>query len=108
MAEMTWAEAVAQVAGVRTKAESSAALLKKFGDSGHVARGQLFYCDAKGETDAVIAGLIVALSAKEEPESLPSLQERVEPPQPASPSCARWRKANFPVWKPKISAWATS
>ena len=78
MAEVTWAEAVAQVAGVRTKAETSAELLKKYGDGGHIARGQLIYADAKGEADAVIAGLIVALSAKEEPESLSSLQERVE------------------------------
>jgi hypothetical protein len=31
-----------------------------------------------GKADAVIVGLIVALSAKEEPESLSSLQERVE------------------------------
>ena len=78
MAEMTWADAVAEVAGMRTKAETSAASLKKFGDSGHVALGQLIYSDAKGEADAVIAGLIVALSAKGEPESLSSLQERVE------------------------------
>ena len=78
MAEMTWAEAVAQLASARTKAETSAAILKKFGDSGHVARGQLIYSDAKAEADAVIAGLIVALSAKGEPESLSSLQERVE------------------------------
>jgi hypothetical protein len=77
MAEMTWAEAVAQVTGVRTKAETSAALLKKFGDSGHLAHGQLIYSDAKAETDAVIAGLIVAVSAQGKPESLPSLQERV-------------------------------
>jgi hypothetical protein len=78
MAEMTWAEAVAQVASVRAKAETSAALLKKYGDTGHVARGQLIYADAKGEADGVIAGLIVALSAKGEPESLSSLKERVE------------------------------
>ena len=78
MAEMTWAEAVAQVASTRTKAETSAAILKRFGDSGHVARGQLIYCDAKAEADAVIAGLIVAVSAKGVPESLPSLQDRVE------------------------------
>ena len=32
----------------------------------------------RAEADAVIAGLIVALSAKGEPESLSSLQERVE------------------------------
>jgi hypothetical protein len=60
------------------KAETSVSLLKKFGDSGHVARGQLIYSDAKAEADAVIAGLIVAVSAKDQPERLSSLQERVE------------------------------
>ena len=78
MAETTWADAVAQLAGARTKAETSVAILKKFGDSGHLARGQLIYSDAKAEADAVIAGLIVALSAKGKPEKLSSLQERVE------------------------------
>jgi hypothetical protein len=78
MAGMTWAEAVAQVAGARTKAETSVELLKKYGDSGHIARGQLIYSNAKAEADAVIAGLIVALSAKGKPERLLSLQERVE------------------------------
>lgn len=37
MAEMTWADAVASLAGARTKAETSVAILKKFGDSGHIA-----------------------------------------------------------------------
>ena len=69
---------VAQLAGARTKAEASVAVLKKFGDGGHVARGQLIYADAKAEADAIIAGLIVALSTKGQPESLSSLQERVE------------------------------
>ena len=78
MAKMTWADAVAELAGVRTKAETSAARLKKFGDSGHIALGEEIYADAKGEADAVIAGLIVALSAKGKPQSLSSLQERVE------------------------------
>jgi hypothetical protein len=78
MAEMTWADAIAEVAGARTKAETAAQLLKKYGDNSHIARGQMIYSDAKGEADAVIAGLIVALSAKDEPESLTSLQERVE------------------------------
>jgi hypothetical protein len=78
MAEMTWANEVAQLAGMRTKAETSAAVIKKFGGSGHVARGLMIYSDAKAEVDAVIAGLIVALSAKGQPERLSSLEERVE------------------------------
>ena len=78
MAKMTWADAVAQLAGARTKAETSVAILKKFGGSGNIARAQLIYSDAKAEADAVIAGLIVAVSAKGRPEALSSLQERVE------------------------------
>jgi hypothetical protein len=78
MAEMTWADAVAQLASVRSKAEASVALLKKFGDDAHIAHGQMIYSDAKGEVDAVIAGLIVAVSAKGKPVSLSSLQESVE------------------------------
>ena len=98
MAEMTWAEAVAQVASVRTKAEASAGLLKKYGDAGHVARGQLIYADAKSEADGVVAGLIVALSANGQPESLASRHES-SGPRPASPSFASWPKASFPIWK---------
>ncbi len=78
MPEMTWADAVAQVASARTKAETSVSLLKKFGGTGPIARGQLIYADAKAEADAVVAGLIVALSMKDEPESLSSLRERVK------------------------------
>jgi hypothetical protein len=78
MAKMTWADAVAQLAAARTKAETSVAILKKFGRSGNIARGQLIYSDAKAEADAVIAGLIVALSAKAQPEKLSTLQDRIE------------------------------
>jgi len=78
MAKTTWADAVAQLAAARTKAETCVALLKKFGDSGNLARGQLIYSDAKADADAVIAGLIVALSEKGQLEKLSSLQERVE------------------------------
>ncbi len=78
MAKMTWADAVAQLAAARTKAETSVAILKKFGGSSNIARAQLIYSDAKAEADAVIAGLIVAVSAKGRPEALSSLQERVE------------------------------
>ena len=77
MAKMTWADAVAHLASARTKAETSVAILKKFGDTGSLARGQLIYSDAKAEADAVIAGLIVAVSAKGQPEKLSSLDERV-------------------------------
>ena len=78
MTETTWADAVAQLSGMRTKAETSAAVIKKFGAAAHIARGQLIYSDAKSEADAVIAGLMVALSANGQPERLSSLLERTE------------------------------
>jgi hypothetical protein len=73
----TWSEAVAQLAGERTKAETCVALLKTYGDDAQIARGQLIYTNAKADADAVIAGLIVALSTGQEPASLSSLQSRL-------------------------------
>ncbi len=78
MSELTWADAVAQLAALRTEAETSAAVIKRFGGSGHIARGQLIYSDAKAEADAIIAGLMIALSGKGQPERLSSLLERAE------------------------------
>jgi len=74
---MTWPDAVAQLTGARTKAETCVALLKKYGDAAHIDRGQLIYTNAKVDADAVIAGLITALSTGQEPDSLSSLQTRL-------------------------------
>jgi hypothetical protein len=71
---MTWPEAVAQLTGERTKAETCVALLKRHGNETQVSRGQLTYANAKADADAVIAGLIVALSTGQQPASLSSLQ----------------------------------
>jgi hypothetical protein len=76
-ASISWPEAVAQLAGERTKAEACASLLKKYGDEGQVARAQLTYTNAKSDSDAVIAGLITALSTRQTPESLSSLQAKL-------------------------------
>ena len=75
--EITWPEAVAQLAGERAKAETCVSLLKKYGDDAQLARGQLIYVDAKADADAVIAGLIAALSAGQVPASLPNLQTKL-------------------------------
>ena len=64
MAQLIWKDAVAQLAGLRTKAETSAAIVKQFGGRRHITRGQRIYSDAKAEADTVIAGLIVALSVE--------------------------------------------
>jgi hypothetical protein len=76
-ATMSWPEAVSHLAGERTKAETCAALLKKYGDDAQKARGELTYASAKADSDAVIAGLITALSAGETPAGLPGLQGKL-------------------------------
>jgi hypothetical protein len=74
---MSWPEAVGQIAGQRTKAETCVALMKRYGNDAQIARGQLTYADAKADFDAVIAGLIAALSAGQTPASLSSLQAKL-------------------------------
>jgi hypothetical protein len=74
---MTWPEAVAQLTSERTKAETCVSLLRKYGDTAQLARGQLSYANAKADADAVIAGLITALSAGQQPASLSSLQAKL-------------------------------
>jgi hypothetical protein len=76
-ARMTWQEAVAQLTEQRYKAENYAGLLRKYGDEAQIARGRLTYINAKADADAVIAGLITALSTGQPPESLSSLQARL-------------------------------
>jgi hypothetical protein len=74
---ISWPDAVAQLAGERARAEACAALLKKYGDDAHIARAQITYTNAKADSDAVIAGLITVLSAGQMPESLSSLQTKL-------------------------------
>jgi hypothetical protein len=76
-ATISWPEAVAQLTGERAKAETCVALMKNYGDDAQVARGQLTYTAAKADSDAVIAGLITALSTGQAPVSLPSLQGKL-------------------------------
>ena len=72
--DINWQDAVARLAAERTRAETCASLLKQFGDEAQVAQGQIAYSDAKGEMDAVIAGLVVALAEDQRPESLTDLE----------------------------------
>src|SRR5260370_39794015 len=76
-ATMSWPEAVGQIAGQRTKAETCVALMKRYGNEAQIARGQLTYADAKADFDAVIAGLIAALSAGHTPASPPNPQTQL-------------------------------
>ena len=74
---ISWPDAVGKIAGERAKAETCVALMKKYGDDAQKARGQMTYTTAKADFDAVIAGLITALSARQTPASLPSLQSKL-------------------------------
>ena len=74
---MSWPEAIAPLAGGRTKAETCVAVLKKVGKEPQIARGQLVYANAKADSDAVIAGLITALFAGAKPTDLPALQTKL-------------------------------
>lgn len=73
-----WPEAVARLAGERTKAQTCLDMLKDFGDKAQVARGRLGYGIAKAEFDGVITGLIIVLGEGDKPESLDTLQTRLE------------------------------
>ena len=73
-----WQEAMARLAGERTRAETCAGLLKKHGDDTAISRGALAYGEAKAEADAVIAGLVAALATGKKPTSLPDLEARLE------------------------------
>ncbi len=75
--DMGWPEATAQLASLRTKAETCVALLKRYGNPGQRAQGQLGYARAKGDIDAVITGLMTALATGGQPASLPSLRDRL-------------------------------
>ncbi len=76
--EINWQEAVSRLAGERTLAERCVGLLKKYGSAAAVDRGSLAYDDAKAEYEKVIAGLVVTLARKSQPESLPDLQARLQ------------------------------
>jgi hypothetical protein len=76
-AAVSWPDAVAQIAGERANAETCVALMKKYGDDAQKARGEITYTSSKADFDAVIAGLITALSAGQTPGSLSSLQDKL-------------------------------
>ena len=76
--EINWQEAVARLARERTLAETCVALLKRYGDKAAQDRSSVAYGEAKAEYDGVIAGLVVALARKSQPESLTDLQSRLQ------------------------------
>ena len=73
-----WQEAVARLAGERTRAETAVALLKKHGDRATISRGENAYSNAKANFDEIIVGLIVALARDDRPTSVPELEARLQ------------------------------
>jgi hypothetical protein len=78
VAGIGWPEAVSRLAEERSKAEICVALLKGHGDKEQISRSRLAYGTAKADFDAVIAGLVTALTEGKTPESLPSLDAKLE------------------------------
>jgi hypothetical protein len=76
--EIGWPEAVSRLAGERSKAETCGGALKTYGNPQQVGQGQLAYGIAKADYDAIIAGLVTALTERESPKSLPSLDAALD------------------------------
>jgi hypothetical protein len=69
---------VAHLAGAWTQAVTLAGLLKKHGNEPQRDREALLYTEAKAESDAVLAGLLVALDQRGGPAALPDLEARLQ------------------------------
>jgi hypothetical protein len=76
---MRWPEAVAALAGERTRAEDCARRLKRHAgdDAAARSRSEHAYAKAKAEVDEVIAGLTVVLAQGDTPASLSDLEARL-------------------------------
>src|SRR5215207_6948929 len=74
---VNWQEAVARLAGERTRAEACVILLKRHGDAAQISHGEFAYSNAKAEIDGVISALNVALASGAQPDSLPDLEARL-------------------------------
>ena len=74
---MTWPDAIAPLAEQRGQAELCAAGLKRYGTPEQQTEGQIAYTKAKIESDALIAGLMTSIAARDTPDSLVSLQGRL-------------------------------
>jgi hypothetical protein len=77
---MAWPEAVAELAGERTRAETCVRVFKRHvaADTAALSRGELDYGDAKANMDEVIAALLVAVTKGDEPVSVHNLDARLK------------------------------
>ena len=78
-ANVSWQDAVAELASEKTRAETCVSLAKKAFDpaGAQLARVQLDYGAAKAQMDAIIGGLVVALVDQVEPQDFNSYDVRM-------------------------------
>jgi hypothetical protein len=69
-------DVMAELVGARTAAEACAVLLKARGEKAEIERGRRTYAEAKSESDAAIATLLIALSTDRAPEVVSSAQSK--------------------------------
>jgi hypothetical protein len=77
-AEMGWQDAIDQLTEQKYNAISCAEVYKKYHGEKKSPQGQLVYGEAQAGFNGTIAGLITALSEGEKPESLESLDKKLE------------------------------
>jgi hypothetical protein len=75
VANMTWPEATAQIAKLRTTSETCVSVIKQYGRSAQKAQARIDYGHAKSSADAIITGLTTALFTSGETASLPTLTQ---------------------------------
>ncbi|MEM9784566.1 MAG: hypothetical protein AAF899_19100 [Pseudomonadota bacterium] len=74
--DMTWQDAVAELAAERTRAETCVSVLKRHAadDAAALSRGELAYSEAKADIDAVIGSLVVVLAEDEDPATFETIE----------------------------------
>ena len=77
-AAIGWPEAVTRLTAEREKAVRCAIALKQTAAESAIAEAQRVYDDARADYNALIAGLITALSEGETPKALPILEKSLE------------------------------
>lgn len=74
-ANVTWPEATAQIAKLRTTAETCVSIIKQYGPSAQKAQARIDYGNAKSNADGIITGLTTALFTTGDTGGLPSLKQ---------------------------------
>ena len=85
----SWQLQVADLTAERHRAETAAAVTKRFGGPGDLTTAEIAYDDGLAETEAVIAAVTVALAEGKGPEPLADLEARLARAAAARETLAR-------------------